>query len=484
MDKDKQIIIVESPTKAKTIRNILGRKFTLVASYGHIKDLPKSTLGIEVENNFQPRYIKIKGKGKIIKEIVKKCKNSSKIYLASDPDREGEAIAKHIAEELNSDGRQIKRVLFYEITPEYIDKALKKPAEINENLVDAHKARRVLDRIVGYFTSPILWQILRRGLSAGRVQSVALRIICEREGEIKSFTPIPYWTADAEFKTNAQDLFKASLWKIDGVYRKIASKDELIRLENLIKPGTKFTVSSFRITNPKRFPPPPFITSTLEQEASKHFYFSPKKTLQIAQRLYEGITLPEGSVGLITYMRTDSIRVNASTLEDLRNYIAAKYGEEYLNKNVRVFKDRKASQGAHEAIRPTKVSREPDAIKDNLTPEQYKIYKLIYNRFVSSQMSEARYQAKEVILNCLGIDFRAEEIKPIFLGYQLVAGDTIQRGSVPDLKVGEPVEIVNIKFEEKTTEPPPRYTEASLIKKLEENGVRRPSTLASTLQTL
>lgn len=480
----KKVIIVESPTKCKTIKSFLGREYTLISSRGHIKDLPKSKLGIDVDNNFIPQYIKIRGKGKIIQDIKKACKNSSVIFLAPDPDREGEAIAQHLAEILNSSAPQIKRALFYEITPEHVKKALNKPTSINLNLVNAHKARRVLDRIVGYYTSPILWSIIRRGLSAGRVQSVALRLICEREKEIEAFVSTPYWTAEAEFITEKEEKFKGTLWRIDGAYRKISTKDELTRLKNSIKKGTEFSVTSFRITNPQRIPPPPFVTSSLQQEAARRFRFTAKKTMMIAQSLYEGVNLPEGRIGLITYMRTDSIRVNKNALEELRSYIAGKFGEDYLNKQGRMFKDRKNVQSGHEAIRPTKVKLDPDAIKQYLNPDQFKIYKSIFNRFVASQMSPAKYRQKEAVVSFMGIDFKSEELKPIFLGYQLVSGDSVERGSVPDLSAGETVRVCDIEFQEKKTEPTPRYSEAGLIKKLEENGIGRPSTYAHITQTL
>ncbi len=480
----KKVIIVESPTKAKTIKGFLGREFALISSQGHIKDLPRSKLGVDVENNFDPKYIKIRGRAKIINGIKKSCKDATVIYLAPDPDREGEAIAQHLAEELNSTSAAVKRALFYEITPEHVQEALQHPTSINTNLVNAHKARRVLDRIVGYYTSPILWTIIKGGLSAGRVQSVALRLICEKEEEIRAFVPTAYWTSSAEFETSSKERFKAVLWRIDGIYRPIATKEELAKLEGFLKKGAKFAVTSFQIMNPLRLPPPPFITSSLQQEASRRHNFFAKKTMSIAQSLYEGVSLPEGRIGLITYMRTDSIRVNPKALEDLRSYISGKYGEDYLNKEVRVFRDRRSAQGGHEAIRPTKIRLEPESIKAHLTPEQYKIYKLIFERFVASQMAAAKYEQKEAILNYMGIDFRAEEMKPIFLGYQLLTGETIERGSVPKLKVGDAVDLIEIAFEEKQTEPPARYTEASLIKKLEENGIGRPSTYAYIMQTV
>jgi len=480
----KKVIIVESPTKSKTIKGFVGSQYVLVSSKGHIKDLPKSKLGVDVDNNFMPQYIKIRGKAKIINEIKKACRNSSEIFLAPDPDREGEAIAQHLAEVLNSNTSNVKRVLFYEITPEHVRDALANPTTINSNLVDAHKARRVLDRIVGYYTSPILWTIIKRGLSAGRVQSVALRLICEREEEIEAFVSTPYWTADAKFQTENDETFNATLWRIDGELRKISNKNELNRVQNLLKEGTKFTVTSFKVTNPTRRPPPPFITSTLEQEASKRFNISARKTMHIAQSLYEGISLPQGRIGLITYMRTDSIRVNAAALDNLRDYIKGKYGEAYLHKEVRKFKDRKGAQAGHEAIRPTKIQLEPDVIKEHLTQEQYKIYKLIYNRYVASQMAPARYRKKEAIMSYMGLDFRAEEIKSTFLGYQLISGDVTEHGMMPKIQVSDLVTLIDVVFEQKKTEPTPRYTEAGLIKKLEENGIGRPSTYAHIIQTL
>lgn len=480
----KKIIVVESPTKCRTIKSFLGSEYGLVSSKGHIKDLPKSQLGVDVENNFAPRYIKIRGKAKIINEIKKACRDSSEIFLAPDPDREGEAIAQHLYEELNSNGTPIRRALFFEITPEHVRQALEHPTTINQNLVDAHKARRVLDRIVGYQISPILWKIIKGGLSAGRVQSVALRLICEREEAIDRFVPKPYWTAEAQFATEKAENFRATLWRIAGAQRKIESKEELKRLQDMLQQNTVFTVASFRTTNPTRQPPPPFITSTLEQEASKRFGMGARKTMQIAQSLYEGVSLDEGRIGLITYMRTDSVRVNADAMGRLREYISSKYGAEYLNKDIRKFKDRKGAQAGHEAIRPTRVELAPDAIKVRLTPEQYKIYRLIFNRYVASQMAAARYCQREAVLNCEDVDFRAEELKPVFPGFQLLTGEVAERGAIPQIKKGDKVTLTAIEFEEKKTEPPARYTEATLIKKLEENGIGRPSTYASIIQTL
>ncbi len=462
----------------------MGSAYTVISSRGHIKDLPKSKLGVDVENNFDPTYIKIRGKAKIIQSIKKTCTGAKLVYLAPDPDREGEAIAQHLAEILNSQSGQIKRLLFYEITPEHVQDALANPTEINKNLVDAHKARRVLDRLVGYYTSPILWAIIKRGLSAGRVQSVALRLICERENEINSFESTPYWTAEAEFITGKNEDFKAGLWQIDKTSRRINSVEELDKIKKILTRGAEFIVTSFRINHPQRTPPPPFITSTLQQEASKKFRFSAKKTMIIAQQLYEGVDLPQGRIGLISYMRTDSVRINENALKELRDKILDKYGKDYLTPNIRVFKDRKNAQSGHEAIHPTKIKIEPDQIKESLTPDQYRIYKLIYDRFFASQMANAKYLQKEAIVSCQNIDFRSEESKPAFLGYQVMSGDVIERGYVPDLVIGETVTLKNIEFIEKKTEPAPRYTEASLIKKMEENGVGRPSTYAHIMDTL
>ncbi|MCX7994564.1 MAG: type I DNA topoisomerase, partial [candidate division WOR-3 bacterium] len=484
MNKGKKVIIVESPTKGRTIKSLLGKEYTVVSSKGHIKDLPKSDLGIDLNNNFEPRYIKIKGKAKIINEIKRVCRNSTRIYIASDPDREGEAIAQHIAEELNSNMPIIKRVLFHEITPEYVKKALQNPVSIDQNLVDAHKARRVLDRIVGYFTSPFLWKVIKSGLSAGRVQSVALRLVCEREKEIESFQPTSYWNIVGIFTTARNEEFEASLFKIDGSIRKILSEEELNKYKNILQPGVRFNVTAHKITTPEKVPPPPFITSTLQQEASRQFNITPKKTMQIAQSLYEGVRLPQGTFGLITYMRTDSTRVNEKALEAVREYIDGKFGSEYLPREPRKFKDRKTAQSGHEAIRPTRINIEPDEIIHHLTPDQYKLYKLIFERFVASQMANARYEVKEVYLEYMGLEFKAEEIKPLFLGYQLLTGETTQKGFVPKLKAGETVVLKEIKIEEKQTTPLPRFTEATLIKKLEENGIGRPSTFAHIIQTL
>ncbi len=484
MAQTKKVIIVESPTKSKTIKGFLGRNYVLVSSRGHVMDLPKSKLGVDVEKRFEPTYIKIKGKAPVIREIKETCEGAKEIYIASDPDREGEAIAYHIAEILGNGERRVMRALFLEITPEYVKEALKNPVEINLNLVNAHKARRVLDRIVGYYTSPILWKILKGGLSAGRVQSVALRLICEREKEIIDFKPTPYWTGQATFATSRNEVFNGVIHRIDGEIRRINKPEELKKFQDLLKPGVTLKVTSFKTSNPERYPAPPFITSSLQQEASKRFGYPPGKTMRVAQELYEGVKLPVGRIGLITYMRTDSVRVNAKANEELRDFIKGKFGPEYLNPDLRLFKDRKNVQAGHEAIRPTRIPIEPDSIKEHLTPEGYRIYKLIYERFLASQMAPAKYRYREGLLEYQGAQFRADEMKPVFLGFQRATGETIERGYVPDLEVGEPVTLREIAFQEKQTEPLPRYTEASLIKKLEENGIGRPSTYAHIVQTL
>ncbi len=495
----KKAIIVESPTKAKTIKGFLGREYTVLSSKGHEKDLPKSKLGVKIENNFEPYYIVIKGKKRIINELKKGIKGTKEIYLGCDPDREGEAIAYHIATELNSsakphgDGYMIKRVLFYEITPSFVRDAMLHPSDIDLRKVDAHKARRVLDRLFGYFTSPLLWRILRRGLSAGRVQSVALRLLCERHNEIVNFKSLPYWLVNATFKTRAGEEFNGRLFKIKGEEKRIQQEAELKQLKNSVKSGDELKVTTFRVYERTQSPGPPFITSSLQQEAIRKLGFSASKTMQVAQSLYEGVDLKEGRIGLITYMRTDSRRVAESAIVELREYITEKFGRSFLRPTIHKFKDRKTSEGAHEAIRPTSIVRTPDGIKDNLTPDQYKLYKLIYNRFLATQMANAIYEVKEAIVSSQdGVyEFKAESTKLKFPGHlKVFASETldetanIEKGFVPNLVENEIVWLTQLLDEQKWTEPPPQYSEASLIKKLEINGIGRPSTYAKIIQTL
>ncbi|RKX71352.1 type I DNA topoisomerase [candidate division WOR-3 bacterium] len=474
-------IIVESPTKARTIKGFVGRKFVVLSSKGHIKDLPKSRLGVDIENRFEPEYIVIHDKRKDLKELKERLKKVDTLYLACDPDREGEAIAFHLAEELR-DNREIKRILFHEVTPEAIEQAIASPGEIDMAMVDAHRARRVLDRLVGYYISPLLWKIVKGGLSAGRVQSVALRLICEREEEIENFKPQPYWLITAVFGKDGEE-FSAQLIEIDGERRRWES-DDVRRVRKILK-GGGFLVSEFRTSTKSVSPPPPFITSTLQQAAVTVYGFSAQKTMQIAQSLYEGVNLPDGRIGLITYMRTDSTRVAEKALKELRQRISRSYGKEYLSPKVRIFKDRKTAQGAHEAIRPTSIKRTPEEIKDFLSKDQLKLYTLIYYRFLASQMADAEYEVKEVLIKKEGLLFKASGIRPIFAGYQKIATkDRLEPIPLPDFEVGDEVKLIKGIYEKKKTQPPPRYSEASLIKKLEQNGIGRPSTYAKIISTL
>lgn len=499
----KKAIIVESPTKAKTIKGFLGKDYVVLSSKGHVKDLPKSKLGIDIENNFEPGYITIKGKKKIINELVKATKDMKEIYLGCDPDREGEAIAYHIKAELDLSHEKskhvplIKRVLFYEITPGYVREALTRPLEIDLKKVDAHKARRVLDRIVGYFTSPLLWRILRRGLSAGRVQSVALRLISERENEIASFKPSAYWVVDAFFKNTEGIEFPARLIRIKGIEKRLENEADFNKFKSSVNIGDKFSVISFRRYDRKQTPSAPFITSTLQQESIRRLGFSASRTMQIAQSLYEGVDLKEGRIGLITYMRTDSRRVSDTAITEVRDYIDQVFGKEYLSPAIRKYKDRKTSEGAHEAIRPTGIKRTPESVKEFLKPEQYRLYKIIYERFLATQMADAVFEVKEAIVQSQdGVyDFKGEAVKLKFPGHLRAVTPApatedeeteimIEKGFLPTLTPGEPAWVTKLSDEKKFTEPPPRYSEASLIKKLEINGIGRPSTYAKILQTL
>lgn len=474
-------IIVESPTKARTIKGFVGRKFAVLSSKGHIKDLPKSRLGVDVDNKFEPEYIVIQKKRKQLKELKVKLKKIKELFIACDPDREGEAIAYHLAEEFRDD-RDLKRILFHEITPEAIEDAIKSPGEIDLAMVDAHKARRVLDRLVGYYISPLLWKIVKGGLSAGRVQSVALRLICEREKEIEDFKPEPYWEIIVTFKKDNLE-FQATLSSIRGEKRKW-QEDDLKEARKILKDGG-FTVTKTNTYEKSYSPAPPFITSTLQQAAANSFGFSGKKTMQIAQTLYEGIDLPDGRMGLITYMRTDSTRVADKVIKKLRRRISNLYGKEYLPPKPHKFKDRATAQAAHEAIRPTSVNRSPDDVKDFVNRDQYRLYSLIYRRFLVSQMAAARYQYKEAFIEKNGFVFRALGSKLLFDGYQKITKkDHIEDVIIPELTCSLEVEFIKVNYEKKETKPPNRYTEATLLRKLEQNGIGRPSTYAKIISTI
>ena len=484
-----KLIIVESPAKANTIKKILGGNTKVVASMGHVRDLPKSKLGIDIENNFEPEYINIRGKGDLIKELKKDAKSAKKVYLATDPDREGEAIAWHLSKILDVDKDKITRVTFNEITKTAVQKAVKEPRDIDINLVDAQQARRVLDRIVGYKISPILWKKVRRGLSAGRVQSVAVKLIVDREEEIEKFIPEEYWNIYVKLldeKTNKT--FEARFFGKDKKKQEIHSKEQVDEILKNIK-NAKYIVEEVKKGEKKRNPAPPFTTSTMQQEASRKLGFTLKKTMSVAQVLYEGVKIPEkGTVGLITYMRTDSTRISEEARTAAKEHIVKTYGEKYYEN--RYFKTNKEAQDAHEGIRPTYADLEPDAIKDSLTKDQYKLYKLIYNRFMASQMSPAVYDTMAVTIDANTYTFKANGQNLKFKGFMTLYVEGTdekqeeEEGIIPELEPKQEVKEKSIEPKQSFTEPPARYTEASLVKALEEKGIGRPSTYSPTITTI
>lgn len=483
-----KLIIVESPAKANTIKKFLGGSTKVVASMGHIRDLPKSKLGVDLENDFEPEYINIRGKGELIKALKKDAKNAKKIYLATDPDREGEAIAWHLDYILKEEHDKIVRVTFNEITKGAVQKAIKEPRNIDLNVVDAQQARRVLDRIVGYQISPLLWKKVKRGLSAGRVQSVAVKLIVEREEEIEKFVPEEYWNIYADLKAKeSKKQFEARFYGKNNKKIEIHSKEEIDKiLEDIEK--AKYVIKEVKKGEKKRNAAPPFTTSTMQQEASRKLGFTLKKTMSVAQGLYEGVKIPEkGSVGLITYMRTDSTRISEVARQAAKEHIVNTYGEQYYEN--RYYKAKKDSQDAHEAIRPTYADLEPDQIKESLTKDQYKLYKLIYNRFMASQMSSAIYNTMAVTIDADDYTFKANGQSIKFKGFMVlyVEGtdqEEQEAGMLPELKEGQEVEKIKINPKQSFTEPPARYTEASLVKALEEKGIGRPSTYSPTITTI
>ena len=489
-----KLIIVESPAKANTIKKFLGGSTKVVASMGHIRDLPKSKLAIDIENDFEPEYINIRGKGDLIKSLKKDAASSKKVYLATDPDREGEAIAWHLAHILNIPEDSVCRVTFNEITKETVQESIKHPRKIDMNLTDAQQARRVLDRIVGYKISPLLWKKVKRGLSAGRVQSVAVKLIVDREEEIEKFIPEEYWNIYVTLlEQNSKKTFEAHLYGKNGKKIDIHSKEEIDEiLKNIEK--SKYIVEDIKKSEKKRTPAPPFTTSTMQQEASRKLGFTLKKTMSVAQGLYEGVKVPEkGSVGLITYMRTDSTRISDEARNAAKKHIVKEYGENYYEN--RYYKTNKDAQDAHEAIRPTYIELEPDKIKDSLTPDQYKLYKLVYNRFIASQMAQAIYDTVAVDIKANEYNFKANGQTLKFKGFMALyveSEDNVKEDkkkkqedeTLPELKVNEEVIKKEINPKQSFTEPPPRYTEASLVKALEEKGIGRPSTYSPTITTI
>jgi len=492
----KSLIIVESPAKAKTLKNYLGRGYDVEASSGHLIDLPASRLGVDVENNFEPNYVVIKGKKKYLNNLSKAVKGVEKVYLASDPDREGEAIAWHIAKRLKLDDRAY-RVLIYEITKKGVIDSLKKPTTLSQDRFEAQQARRILDRLVGYQVSPILWKKVRRGLSAGRVQSVTLRMIVQREREITSFKTEEYWTIESRLKRildDDSDSFEAILTKYGRKKAKISNGEQAKGIVESIR-NEKFSVSSVEKKERKRNTLPPFITSTLQQEGSRKLRFNVKKTMAIAQRLYEGIELgEEGPMGLITYMRTDSVRVGDQAISEARTYIAEKYGAEYLPRKANTFKVKKSAQDAHEAIRPTSVLNTPDSVKPYLTDDQFQLYKLIRKRFIASQMNPIIYDQTTVDIAAGEAVFRATGSIIKFPGFSVIymegkedeeeGKDKDSDKKLPELNKGDELKVLDLDGRQHFTQPPPRYTESSLVKELEEKGIGRPSTYATILSTI
>lgn len=483
------LVIVESPAKAKTIERYLGKKYKVKASMGHVRDLPKSQLGVDTEHDFEPRYITIRGKGPVLKELKTAAKKAKKVYLAADPDREGEAIAWHLAHSLDLDLSSDCRVVFNEITKDAIKDSFKHPRMINLDLVDAQQARRILDRLVGYKISPILWKKVKKGLSAGRVQSVALRLIIDRENEINDFKPEEYWTIDGTF-LKGKETFEASFFGVNGKKHPLKTKEDVKEILSKLK-GSKFSVEKVTKKERKRNPAVPFTTSTLQQEAARKLNFRAKKTMMIAQQLYEGIDLgKEGTVGLITYMRTDSTRISNTAIEEVSAFIDQTYGKNFLNTTKRSAKKNENAQDAHEAIRPTSTLRKPADVKHVLSRDQLRLYKLIWERFVASQMASAVLDTMSVDLENNGLTFRANGSKVKFPGFMKVyvegKDDQLEEKDkmLPDLQEGDTVLSKDIEPEQHFTQPPPRYTEARLVKMLEELGIGRPSTYAPTLDTI
>ena len=493
----KSLVIVESPAKAKTIAKYLGKDYTVKASVGHIMDLPKSKLGVDVENNFEPKYIVIKGKAPVVKELKTAAKKADRILIATDPDREGEAIAAHVAEVISGSIKheEVYRVLFNEITKKAILLAIEHPGKVDANKVDAQQARRILDRLVGYQISPILWKKVRRGLSAGRVQSVALRLIVEREEEIKAFVPEEFWSLTALLEGKLPPQFEAKLLRKDEEKLRVKNNDEVQKILAGLQ-GAAYTVAKVDKKERRRNPVPPFTTSKLQQEGGRKLGFTSKRTMGIAQSLYEGVDVgKEGTVGLITYMRTDSTRVSKEAQDEARELIANKYGKEYVPEKPPVYAVAKSAQEAHEAVRPTSVLREPDAIKQYLEPDQYKLYKLIWNRFVASQMNPAIIDQTSVDIKAGAYTFRATGSVVKFPGFMAVymeekaedqAPSEEENGEavLPPLTEGETLALIKLDPKQHFTQPPPRFSEALLVKTLEEKGIGRPSTYAAIISTI
>ncbi len=484
-----KLVIVESPAKAGTKKKYLGKDYTVLASNGHIVDLPKSQLGIDTEDGFKPKYITIRGKAALANTLKKEAKNASKVYLATDPDREGEAISWHLASLLEIPTDSKCRITFNEVTKNAVTEAIKNPRPINDDLVDAQQARRVLDRIVGYKISPLLWKKVKKGLSAGRVQSVATRLICDREDEINAFIAEEYWTIDASL-IKEKKTFNARFYGKDNKKTDLNNEKDANEVLKGINNAT-YTVTEVKKSEKQRTPAPPFTTSTLQQEASRKLGFTTKRTMQAAQQLYEGVNIAKkGTIGLITYMRTDSLRISTDAATAARNFISETYGKDYITDEPRVYRTKKNAQDAHEAIRPTFSDLTPDSVKGSLTSDQYKLYNLIWCRFIASQMTNAVYNTVTVTIDANGYTFKANGSTTKYQGFTLVytegqdKNDEETSKKLPDLEKGDVIRLKSIDTEQKFTQPPSRYTEASLIKAMEELGIGRPSTYSPTITTI
>ncbi|MCL5458148.1 type I DNA topoisomerase [Loigolactobacillus coryniformis] len=484
----KNLVIVESPSKAKTIEKYLGRNYKVVASLGHIRDLPKSKMGVDFENNYEPHYISIRGKGDVIKDLKKYAKKAEHVYLASDPDREGEAIAWHVSHILGLDPAGKNRVTFNEITKDAVKNAFKSPRSIDMDLVDAQQARRIMDRIVGYSISPLLWKKVKKGLSAGRVQSIALKLIIDRENEIKAFKPEEYWTIDSQFKKGTKK-FEASFYGIAGKKKALKNEKAAQEVVDCIDPKADFDIVKVTKRERKRFPQAPFTTSSLQQEAVRRLNFRTRKTMMVAQQLYEGINLGgrQGTVGLITYMRTDSTRISQVAKHEASHFLHENYGEEFAALKIHKTKNPEGSQDAHEAIRPSSVLRTPKSLEGVLNKDQMKLYQLIWSRFLASQMTPAILDTMAVTIEQNGVTYKANGSKMKFAGFTKVydSGKADKKDNMlPDLAEGDTVKLVKNDPNQHFTQPPARFSEATLIKTLEENGVGRPSTYAPTIETI
>ncbi len=485
------LVIVESPAKAKTIGRFLGKGFKIEASMGHVRDLPKSQMGVDIDHEFEPKYITIRGKGDLISKLKKEAKNADRVYLATDPDREGEAISWHLAKLLDLDEKEKCRISFNEITKNAIKSAIKSPRRIDQNIVDAQQARRVLDRIVGYKISPLLWRKVRKGLSAGRVQSVATRLICDREEEIEKFVEEEYWTIGAKLtEPKSKASFEAKFYGSSNEKIELQNEEQVNAILEEVK-DEEFKVKKTKASEKRKSPAPPFITSTMQQEAARKIGFTTKKTMMVAQQLYEGIDVKGmGAMGLVTYIRSDSTRIAKEAQDEARSFIEEKYGKKYLPEDVRVYKNKSASQDAHEAIRPTHINLEPQAIKESLNNDQFKLYKLIWERFVASQMASAIYDTVSVDITAGKYLFKANGSKMKFLGFSAVYTEGKDEESdeadinIPEMTEGQKVSLKKLDPKQHFTQPPSRYTEATLVKVLEEKGIGRPSTYAPIITTI